>query len=182
RWVAETQPRDAVLLDRKPLVAFYSERRWVPLPRIGPDELLAVARHAGARLVVLDSREFLFDRPGLIPLLWGPPPPGLDVLRDFDAAPADRLRILVANERGGAAVSGADRGRVDPRRGRGGGRAEPSGSAARSRPRPLRSGARRSRGRRGRDAVARARPAGPRGPAATAAAARARRHPERVGA
>ncbi len=97
RWVAETQPRDAVLLDRKPLVAFYSERRWVPLPRIGPEELLAAARQAGARLVVLDSREFFFDRPGLIPLLWGPPPPGLDVLRDFDAAPADRLRILVVN-------------------------------------------------------------------------------------
>ena len=100
RWVAETQPRDTVLLDRKPMVAFYSERRWVPLPRIGPDELLAAARHAGARLVVLDSREFFFDRPGLIPLLWGPPPPGLDVLRDFDAAPTDRLRILVVNERG----------------------------------------------------------------------------------
>ena len=97
RWVAETQPRDAVLLDRKPLIAFYSERRWVPLPRIGPEELLAAARQAGARLVVLDSREFSFDRPGLIPLLWGPPPPGLDVLRDFDAAPADRLRILVVN-------------------------------------------------------------------------------------
>ena len=100
RWVAETQPPDTVLLDRKPMVAFYSERRWVPLPRIGPDELLAAAHHAGARLVVLDSREFFFDRPGLIPLLWGPPPPGLDVLRDFDAAPADRLRILVVNERG----------------------------------------------------------------------------------
>jgi hypothetical protein len=100
RWVAETQPRDAVLLDRKPLVAFYSERRWVPLPRIGPEELLASARRAGARLVVLDSREFLFDRPGLVPLLWGPPPPGLDVLRDFDAAPAVRLRILVVNDRG----------------------------------------------------------------------------------
>jgi 4-amino-4-deoxy-L-arabinose transferase-like glycosyltransferase len=97
RWIAETQPRDAVLLDRKPLVAFYSERRWVPLPRIGPEGLLAAARQAGARLVVLDSREFFFDRPGLIPLLWGPPPPGLDVLRDFDAAPADRLRILVVN-------------------------------------------------------------------------------------
>src|SRR5207302_358579 len=79
RWVAETQPRDAVLLDRKPLIAFYSERRWVPLPRIGPDELLAAARHAGARLVVLDSREFFFDRPGLIPLLWGPPAPVLVV-------------------------------------------------------------------------------------------------------
>src|SRR4030095_16681138 len=30
--VASTQPRDAVLLDRKPFVAFYSERRWIPLP------------------------------------------------------------------------------------------------------------------------------------------------------
>src|SRR5207253_1257404 len=99
RWVAETQPRDAVLLDRKPLIAFYSERRWVPLPRIGPDELLAAARHAGARLVVLDSRELFFDRPGLIPLHWGPPPPGLDVLRDFDPAPADRLRLPVVNDR-----------------------------------------------------------------------------------
>src|SRR5207249_614500 len=97
RWVAETQPRDAVLLDRKPLIAFYSERRWVPLPRIGPDELLAAARHAGARLVVLDSREFFFDRPGLIPLLWGPPPPGLDVLRDFDAARATDAGAIHAN-------------------------------------------------------------------------------------
>ena len=65
--------------------------------RVEPEELLAAARQAGARLVVLDSREFFFDRPGLIPLLWGPPPPGLDVLRDFDAAPTDRLRILGVN-------------------------------------------------------------------------------------
>src|SRR5206468_4233792 len=90
RWIAETQPRDAVLLDRKPLIAFYSERRWVPLPRVGPDELLAAARHAGARLVVLDSREFLFDRPGLVPLLWGPPPPGLDVPEDGEVATRGR--------------------------------------------------------------------------------------------
>lgn len=100
RWVAETQPRDAVVLDRKPFVAFYSERRWAPIPRVGPNELLDAARRAGAQLVVLDSRELPFDRPRLIPLLWGPPPPGLDVLRDFDAAPAVRLRILAVNERG----------------------------------------------------------------------------------
>lgn len=100
RWVEETQPRDVVLLDRKPLVAFYSERRWVALPRVGPDELLAAARRAGARLVVLDSRELPYDRPRLIPLLWGSPPPGLEVVRDFDAAPADRLRILAVSERG----------------------------------------------------------------------------------
>jgi 4-amino-4-deoxy-L-arabinose transferase-like glycosyltransferase len=99
-WVATSQPRDAVLLDRKPFVAFYSERRWVPIPRVGPDDLLDAARRAGARLVILDSRELPHDRPRLIPLLWGPPPPGLDVLRDFDSAPADRLRILAVNERG----------------------------------------------------------------------------------
>ncbi|OLD36950.1 MAG: hypothetical protein AUI57_12700 [Candidatus Rokubacteria bacterium 13_1_40CM_2_68_8] len=100
RWVAATQPRDAVLLDRKPFVAYYSERRWIPIPRVGPDELLAAARRAGAGLVVLDSRELPYDRPRLIPLLWGPPPPGLDVLRDFDADPGDRLRILGVSERG----------------------------------------------------------------------------------
>jgi 4-amino-4-deoxy-L-arabinose transferase-like glycosyltransferase len=100
RWIASTQPRDAVLLDRKPFVAFYSERRWIPLPRVGPDDLLAAARKAGARLVILDSRELPFDRRRLIPLLWGPTPPGLDVLRDFDIAPGDRLRILVVSEHG----------------------------------------------------------------------------------
>ena len=31
RWIASTQPRDAVLLDRKPFIAFYSERRWVQI-------------------------------------------------------------------------------------------------------------------------------------------------------
>jgi 4-amino-4-deoxy-L-arabinose transferase-like glycosyltransferase len=97
RWVAATQPRDAVLLDRKPFVAFYSERRWMPIPRVGPDDLPDAARRAGAHLVILDSRELPHDRPRLMPLLWGPPPPGLDVLRDFDSAPADRLRILAVN-------------------------------------------------------------------------------------
>jgi hypothetical protein len=99
-WVAANQPRDTVLLDRKPFVAFYSERRWIPMPRVGPDDLLDAARRAGARLVILDSRDLPYDRPRLIPLLWGPPPPGLDVLRDFDSAPADRLRILAVNEHG----------------------------------------------------------------------------------
>lgn len=98
RWVAETQPRDAVLLDRKPFIAFYSGRRAVPLPRVGPEELAAAARLAGARLVVLDSRELPFDRPRLLPLVWGPPPAGLDILRDFDAAPVDRLRVLRVRE------------------------------------------------------------------------------------
>jgi 4-amino-4-deoxy-L-arabinose transferase-like glycosyltransferase len=98
RFVAATEPRDVVLLDRKPFVAFYSGRRAAPLPRAGPEQLVAAARRAGARLVVLDSRELPFDRPALLPLVWAPPPPGLEILRDFDAAPADRLRILRVRE------------------------------------------------------------------------------------
>jgi 4-amino-4-deoxy-L-arabinose transferase-like glycosyltransferase len=94
RWIAETQPPDAVLLDRKPFVAFYSGRPRAPLPRVAPDELADAARRAGARLVVLDSRELPYDRPALLGLVWAPPPPGLEVLRDFDAPPADRLRVL----------------------------------------------------------------------------------------
>jgi hypothetical protein len=82
-----------VLLDRKPFIAFYSGRRFAPLPPVGPDELVAAARRAGAQLVVLDSQEFA-DRPLLVPLLYGPPPLGLEVLRDFDAGPTGRLRIL----------------------------------------------------------------------------------------
>ena len=97
-FIDETQPRDAVLLDRKPFVAFYSGRRAAPLPRVGPEELVTAARRAGARLVVLDSRELPFDRPALLPLVWAAPPPGLEVLRDFDAAPAARLRILRVRE------------------------------------------------------------------------------------
>jgi 4-amino-4-deoxy-L-arabinose transferase-like glycosyltransferase len=99
KWVAETQPAETVLLDRKPFVAFYSGRRAAPLPRVGPEALPAAARRAGARLIVLDSRELPYDRPRLLPLVWAPPPPGLEVLRDFDAPPAERLRVLVVRER-----------------------------------------------------------------------------------
>lgn len=100
RWVVETQPPDAVLLDRKPFVAFYSGRRFAPLGRVGPEGLLAAARHARARLVVLDSRSLPYDRPRLIPLVWTAPPPGFEVLRDFDAAPADRIRVLLVRDGG----------------------------------------------------------------------------------
>lgn len=99
RWVAATQPRDAVLMDRKPFVAFYSGRRSAPLGDVAPGALLAAAQRAGATLVILDGR-VLEDRPRLVPLLWAPPPAGLAVERDFDIAPAVRLRVLRLHERG----------------------------------------------------------------------------------
>ena len=94
RMIAETQPGDAVVMDRKPFVAYYSGRRYVPLEAdVTPADLQAAARRAGARLVVLDSRS-LEDRPQLAPLVWSAPPPGFDVVRDFETGPSARLRVL----------------------------------------------------------------------------------------
>jgi hypothetical protein len=100
RMIAETQPPDTVVMDRKPFVAYYSGRRHAPLGAdVTPADLQAAARRAGARLVVLDSRS-LEDRPQLAPFVWGAPPPGFDVVRDFEAGPSARLRVLRAGERG----------------------------------------------------------------------------------
>jgi len=99
RWVVASQPPDAVIMDRKPFIAFYSGRQFVILPRVSADVLALAAKRAHARLVVLDSREFT-DRPELFPLLHTQPPPGLELLRDFDAGPGGRLRILGVQESG----------------------------------------------------------------------------------
>jgi 4-amino-4-deoxy-L-arabinose transferase-like glycosyltransferase len=104
RFIAATDAVGAVLLDRKPFVAFYSGRRHAHLADIEPAMLRDAARRAGARLIVLDSRA-LVDRPSLLPLVWAPPPPGFSVVRDFEAVPGDRLRLLAPIE--GAAGPGS---------------------------------------------------------------------------
>jgi 4-amino-4-deoxy-L-arabinose transferase-like glycosyltransferase len=100
RMVAESEAGDAIVMDRKPFVAYYSGRRYAPLEAdVTPAQLHVAARRAGARLVVLDSRT-LEDRPQLAPLVWGAPPPGFDVVRDFETGPFTRLRLLKVVERG----------------------------------------------------------------------------------
>lgn len=98
-WVAATQPPDAIIMDRKPFIAFYSGRPFIPLPPVSPRDLAAVARGAGARLVVLDRRE-IGDRPELFPLLYTAAPASLEVLQDFDAGSDGRLRILGVRDGG----------------------------------------------------------------------------------
>jgi 4-amino-4-deoxy-L-arabinose transferase-like glycosyltransferase len=98
-WVRASQPADAVIMDRKPFVAFYATRPFVPLPDTGPGELSAASRRAGATVVVLDSRT-LVDRPRLVPLLYQAPPDGLRLLRDFDFDATTRLRFLETDRRG----------------------------------------------------------------------------------
>jgi 4-amino-4-deoxy-L-arabinose transferase-like glycosyltransferase len=100
RMIAETEAGDTIVMDRKPFVAYYSGRRHAALgAEITPADLQTAARRAGARLVVLDSRA-LEDRPQLAPFVWSAPPPGFDVVRDFEAGPANRLRVLRMGERG----------------------------------------------------------------------------------
>jgi hypothetical protein len=92
-WIVETQPSEAVIMDRKPFIAFYSGRPHIPLQDLASARLSSEARGAGATIVVLDSRT-LADRSGLLPLVTHQPPPGLDWLRDFVAADGSRIRLL----------------------------------------------------------------------------------------
>jgi 4-amino-4-deoxy-L-arabinose transferase-like glycosyltransferase len=97
-WIATTQPSDAILMDRKPYVAYYSGRRFVPLSSVNPEELAHAVQHTGARLLILDSR-VLADRPLLFPLLYGLPPAGLELLWELDAGDTGRIRILEIRDR-----------------------------------------------------------------------------------
>jgi len=92
-WVSKTQPTDALLMDRKPFIAFYTGHPFAPLIEMAPERLASAARDAGVTLVILDSRT-LSDRPRLLPLVYEPPPPGLEYLRDFEMGPGWRVRIL----------------------------------------------------------------------------------------
>jgi hypothetical protein len=92
-WIAETQPPGAVIMDRKPFIAFYTHRPHVPLMDQASGRLSEDARRAGATIVVLDGRT-LADRPGLLPLVTHQSPAGLEWLRDFVSVDGSRIRLL----------------------------------------------------------------------------------------
>lgn len=97
-WIATTQPADVMVMDRKPYVAYYSGRRFVPLSSESPAELAQAVRDTGARLLILDSR-VLGDRPLLMPLLYSLPPAGLKLLWEMDAGEHGRIRIFQVRDR-----------------------------------------------------------------------------------
>lgn len=92
-WIVETQPAGTVIMDRKPFIAFYAGRGYVPLQDQAPARLSEEARAAGATVIVLDGRT-LADRPGLLPLMTHQSPTGLEWLRDFVSADGSRIRLL----------------------------------------------------------------------------------------
>jgi 4-amino-4-deoxy-L-arabinose transferase-like glycosyltransferase len=75
---AEARPND-LFLDRKPYAAFYAGGRYTQIPNEPPDTVLAFARRAGARFLVLGERVVYVFRPQLKPLLYA-----------SDSAAADR--------------------------------------------------------------------------------------------
>ena len=66
---AEARPAD-VFLDRKPYAAFYAGGRYTQIPNEPADTVLAFARRAGARYLVLGERVVFVFRPQLKPLLY----------------------------------------------------------------------------------------------------------------
>jgi hypothetical protein len=59
-----------MFLDRKPYTAFYAGGRYAQIPNEPPDTILAFARRAGARFLVLGERAVYVFRPQLKPLLY----------------------------------------------------------------------------------------------------------------
>jgi hypothetical protein len=66
---AEARTND-LFLDRKPYTAFYAGGRYAQIPNEPTDTVLAFARRAGARFLVLGERVVYVFRPQLKPLLY----------------------------------------------------------------------------------------------------------------
>ncbi len=63
-----------IFLDRKPYTAFYADGRYTQIPNEPVDTILAFAKRAGARFLVLGERVVYVFRPQLKPILYGKEP------------------------------------------------------------------------------------------------------------
>lgn len=72
RWLGRVAEPGAVVMDRKPFVAFYAARPWTVLPDAPYDTLLDGAVRTHVRYLVLDQSIVDHMRPQLRPLLYDP--------------------------------------------------------------------------------------------------------------
>ena len=97
-WMDEHLPPDAVLLARKPELAYYARRRMHPLPNEDLPAVLQYARHHGIEYLVVDEF-FIATRPQLRFLLGpGPLPPDLTLLHEAQAPNGRRVRVFRIQE------------------------------------------------------------------------------------
>lgn len=93
-WMRDHLPPNAVLLARKPEVAYYAQRRMRPLPNEELPKILRYARSQKAEYLVVDEA-FIATRPQLTALLGdGKPPPELERIYETRSPSGRLLRVF----------------------------------------------------------------------------------------
>jgi len=93
-WIRDRFGPGTTVMSRPPEIAYYARARWVKLPYRGISGVIAEARRAGVTFIVIDELHMRRLRPDLLPLLEGPPPPGLTLVHQTDEFPQRRVRVL----------------------------------------------------------------------------------------
>lgn len=70
QWLSGVAEDDAVVMDRKPYVAFYANRRYRPIPDDPYETIIGFARRENVRYLVVDEAVDRIFRPQLLPLLY----------------------------------------------------------------------------------------------------------------
>lgn len=93
-WMRENLPSDAVLLARKPEVAYYARRRMRPLPNEDLPRICRYAQSQNAEYLVVDEA-FIDTRPQLAALLGDEdPPPPLERIYETRSPSGRLLRVF----------------------------------------------------------------------------------------
>jgi hypothetical protein len=71
-WLGGVAEPDAIVMDRKPYVAFYAERRYWVTPDLPYDQLIDTAIRDRVRYLVIDENVTRVFRPQLLPLIHDP--------------------------------------------------------------------------------------------------------------
>jgi len=96
-WLRDRFGPGTTVMSRVPEIAYYARARWVALPYADTAGVMAAARRAGARFLVLDELTIRRRRPDLLPLLQQPPPPGLTLVHETDEFPERRVRVFAVD-------------------------------------------------------------------------------------
>ncbi len=107
-WMRENLPADAILLARKPEVAYYARRRMRPLPNEELPRILRYAQSQNAQYLVVDEA-FIATRPQLAALLGHEdPPPPLERIYETRSPSGRLLRVFrIAQGQSSSAASPA---------------------------------------------------------------------------
>jgi hypothetical protein len=93
-WLRDRFGPGTTVMSRVPEIAYYAQARWVALPYADPAGVIAAARRAGARILVLDEPTLRRRRPDL---LAPPAAAGLTLVRETDEFPDRPVRVFAVD-------------------------------------------------------------------------------------